>query len=80
MFVVTPIIIDSRPHILYYITVGINFRGWAFLWLNKSGHTSSSVKICIFVTAVLNTSYLAESVHVATGKQETVKEAQVAMQ
>ena len=47
------------------------------LWLNKSGHTSSSVKICIFVTAVLSTSYLAESVHVATGKQETVKEAQV---
>ena len=46
---------------------------YAFLWLNKSRHTSNSVKICIFVIAVSSTSYLAESVHVATGKQETVK-------
>ena len=23
---------------------------YAYLWLNKSGHTSSSVKICIFAT------------------------------
>ena len=28
---------------------------YAFLWLNKSRHTSSSVKICIFVTAVSST-------------------------
>ena len=46
---------------------------YAFLWLNKSRHTSSSVKICILVTAVSST----KSVHVATGKQETVQEAQV---
>ena len=49
---------------------------YAFLWLNKSRHTSSSVKICIFVTAVSSIMhYEAKSVHVATGKQETAKEA-----
>ena len=40
----------------------------AFLWLNKSRHTSSSIKIGIFVTAVYQALYVAKSVHVATGK------------
>ena len=48
----------------------------SFLWLNKSRHASSSIKICILVTIVPNTT-VAKIVHVATGKQETVKEAQV---
>ena len=48
---------------------------YAFLWLNKSiaRHTSSSVKICDSCIK----HYVAKSVHVATGKQETAKEAQV---
>ena len=65
---------------------------YAFLWLNKSRHASSSVKICILVTAVLikhyqeyiigrdiiySWHYVAKSVHIAAGKQEAVKEAQV---
>ena len=41
---------------------------YAFLWLNKSRHTSSSVKICIQVSDSCVKHYVANSVHVATGK------------
>ena len=50
---------------------------YAFLSLNKSRHASSSVKICILVIYTSVEHNVATSVHVATGKQETVKEAQV---
>ena len=33
-------------------TTALSSCDYAFLWLNKSRHTSSSVKICILVTAV----------------------------
>ena len=38
---------------------------YAFLWLNKPRHTSSSVQICDSCIK----HYVAKSVHVATGKQ-----------
>ena len=47
---------------------------YAFLWLNKSRHASSSVKICILVIAALRSK---KSVHVATGKQVEEKHVQV---
>ena len=54
---------------------------YALLWLNKSRHASSNVKICINFSDSYVKHYVAKSacVHVATGKQlqETVKEAQV---
>ena len=40
---------------------------YAFLWLNKSRHACSSVKICILVDSCVK-HYLAKSVGVATGK------------
>ena len=60
-------------------TLALIVHDYVFLWLNKSRHASSSVKICMLVIAVCIKHYIAKSVHVATGKQETstVKEAQV---
>ena len=48
---------------------------YAFLRLNKSRHASSIIKLHFSDGCIKH--YIAKSVHVATGKQETVKAAQV---
>ena len=50
---------------------------YAFLWLNKFGHASSSASQNLHFSDSCVKHYVAKSVHVAIGKQETVKEAQV---
>ena len=50
---------------------------YAFLWLNKSRYTSSSVKFKLHFSDSCVQHYVAKSVHIATGKQEAAKEAQV---
>ena len=50
---------------------------YSFLWLNKSRYASSSVKICILVTASCVKHYVAKRVQLR--KKEAVEEAQVCM-